>query len=376
MLSMALVAPLLAFVNIMPFGDSITSTCHDSADFQHSAYRVMLQDDLQSTGTEFDFVGPNANGCVADGYDPNHAGYSGYRLEQLVDLAPVLAEEYSPDMVFLLAGTNNHFSLPDMTFFRDQYSALFDAFGDRPLYVATVPPFGYNAPDISYWTKEFVDHRNQVMFPLMNRVIRELAAERPNVRVVEYAAAIDPEIHLTQDQVHPNRIGQQILADLFWAAAFEFDFDRSGLLEPSDVNLLSEAIRQGSSDLRYDVDRNGLVDGLDRVSWLRQYGRSYTGDANLDGYFNSMDILLVLQSGQYETSEQAFWQSGDWNGDGEFNSADLVTALASGAYERAVPAVPIPEPCTAAGWFSWTLILLGHRSLRTRRRKALKRGTL
>ncbi len=375
MLSMALVAPLIAFVNIMPFGDSITISCHDPADFQHGAYRVMLQDNLQATGIEFDFVGPNTTGCVADDYDPDHAGYRGHRLEQLVDLAPALAEEYSPDLVFLLAGTNNHLSLPDMTFFRDQYSALFDAFGNRPIYVATVPPFGYNAPEISYWTKDFVDHRNQVMFPLMNRVIHDLAAERPNIHVVEYAAAIDPEIHLIEDQVHPNRIGQQVLADLFWAAAFEFDFDRSGLLEPSDVNLLSEAIRQGSSDLRYDVDRNGRVDIQDRVSWLSQYGRSYLGDANLDGYFDSMDIVQVLQSGRYETSLQASWRSGDWNGDGEFNSSDLVTALASGAYERAVASVPIPEPGLPAGGISWTLILLGQRRLRRRGRQSMEQAT-
>lgn len=361
MLSLALLTPLMAFVNIMPVGDSITATCHDPFDFRRGAYRVILQDDLQAAGIAFDMVGPNSTGCLIEGYDPNHAGYNGYRIEQLADLAPGLVQEYSPDVVFLLAGTNNHFTLPDMTFFREEYASLFDAFGNRPVYVATVPLFGYDAPDVSYWTKDFVDYRNQVMFPLMNRVIHELATTRPNVRVVEYFDAFDPEVHLTEDKIHPNRLGQQLLADLFWEAAFAFDFNRSGLLESSDVDFLAEAIRQGSSDMRFDVNRDGIVSDLDRDVWLKQYRRTSYGDTNLDGYFNSLDIVEVLQSGRYETGIQAAWQSGDWNGDGQFNSGDLVRALADGTYEKNLPAAQsadLPEPSLTYSLLGATLFAL------------------
>lgn len=57
------------------------------------------------------------------------------------------------------------------------------------------------------------------------------------------------------------------------------------------------------------------------------------GDANLDGIFNSTDLVLVFQAGKYETGIQdASWASGDWNEDGYFNSSDLVLAFQEGCY--------------------------------------------
>ena len=58
------------------------------------------------------------------------------------------------------------------------------------------------------------------------------------------------------------------------------------------------------------------------------------GDANEDGEFNSIDIILVLGAGKYETGEPASWAEGDWNGDGVFNSSDIIAALGSGHYEQ------------------------------------------
>ena len=56
------------------------------------------------------------------------------------------------------------------------------------------------------------------------------------------------------------------------------------------------------------------------------------GDANLDGDFNSMDLVQVLRAGKYETSQTAEWSEGDWNLDGVFDRKDLVAALQRGAY--------------------------------------------
>lgn len=58
------------------------------------------------------------------------------------------------------------------------------------------------------------------------------------------------------------------------------------------------------------------------------------GDSNLNGIFNSSDLLLVFQAGGYEdeVAGNARWETGDWNGDGEFNSSDLVFVFQSGMY--------------------------------------------
>ncbi|MFC1758513.1 lamin tail domain-containing protein [Planctomycetota bacterium] len=53
------------------------------------------------------------------------------------------------------------------------------------------------------------------------------------------------------------------------------------------------------------------------------------GDANLDGVFDSADLIQIFQLGRYEddTSTDADWASGDWNGDGKFDSTDFVFAF-------------------------------------------------
>ena len=61
------------------------------------------------------------------------------------------------------------------------------------------------------------------------------------------------------------------------------------------------------------------------------------GDANLDGKFNSQDLIQVLAAGKYEDSipNNASWLEGDWNGDREVDSLDLVLALTQGNYSAA-----------------------------------------
>ncbi|MCA9150698.1 MAG: chitobiase/beta-hexosaminidase C-terminal domain-containing protein, partial [Planctomycetales bacterium] len=53
------------------------------------------------------------------------------------------------------------------------------------------------------------------------------------------------------------------------------------------------------------------------------------GDANLDGIFNSADIVQIFQAGKYELTIDgaASWSQGDWNGDGLFITSDLVFAF-------------------------------------------------
>jgi hypothetical protein len=68
--------------------------------------------------------------------------------------------------------------------------------------------------------------------------------------------------------------------------------------------------------------------------------RPTAGDSNRDGIFNSADLVLVLQAGEYEddVAGNSTFEKGDWNGDGEFNSRDLVFAFQQGNYvSTAVP---------------------------------------
>ena len=68
------------------------------------------------------------------------------------------------------------------------------------------------------------------------------------------------------------------------------------------------------------------------------------GDANLDGEFNSRDLVEVFQAGKYETPQAADWSEGDWNLDGQFDSQDLIAALQRGTYSLSAAAAEIAIP--------------------------------
>ena len=62
---------------------------------------------------------------------------------------------------------------------------------------------------------------------------------------------------------------------------------------------------------------------------------SVPGDSNGDGVFNSSDLLLAFQAGEYEDDidGNSTVEEGDWNGDGDFNAADIIFAFQNGSYE-------------------------------------------
>jgi hypothetical protein len=58
------------------------------------------------------------------------------------------------------------------------------------------------------------------------------------------------------------------------------------------------------------------------------------GDANLDGVFDTGDLVFVFQAGKYDANPavRATWADGDWNCDGLFTSADLLRVFQLGTY--------------------------------------------
>ncbi len=137
------------------------------------------------------------------------------------------------------------------------------------------------------------------------------------------------------------------------------DFNGDGLLTALDIDQLTHKIRSGAAATEFDLNHDGHVDEVDRSYWVHQLARTHLGDANLDSQFNSQDLILVFQSGQYENllSNDATWATGDWNGDLNFDSGDLVAAFQDGVYEQGPAAVVVPEPSTlpllvVGAWFA------------------------
>ncbi|MCP4192866.1 MAG: hypothetical protein GY768_19815 [Planctomycetaceae bacterium] len=160
------------------------------------------------------------------------------------------------------------------------------------------------------------------------------------------------------------------------------DVNRDGEVTPNDVILIvNELLQSGSRTLPnsdvirameggnlWDVSGDGVfspIDVLLTVNRLNGLGRtmidtsgfdstddsrfspaavdrllgaalSLSGDSNEDGRFDSADLVLAFQAGEYEDDlpNNSSWAEGDWNGDRDFDSADFVAAFQYGRYSR------------------------------------------
>jgi hypothetical protein len=122
------------------------------------------------------------------------------------------------------------------------------------------------------------------------------------------------------------------------ALAWQENIDGKGNLGPRNfVSSGREAeytFTLSSSDLDGDGDRDVLSGSSSGVKW---YESRPIGDVNGDGRFDSADLVLVMQYGEYEDhlGNNSSFEQGDWNGDGEFDSADLVLAFQANTYVAA-----------------------------------------
>jgi hypothetical protein len=112
----------------------------------------------------------------------------------------------------------------------------------------------------------------------------------------------------------------------------EYDRNGDGQVDIRDVDLICAAIHQG--DPGFDLNRDGRQDAADVDFLVETVLETSAGDVNLDGRFDSTDLVMIFQYGLYEgrLPGSARWSQGDWNCDGVFDSSDLVRAFQTGRY--------------------------------------------
>ena len=160
----------------------------------------------------------------------------------------------------------------------------------------------------------------------------------------------NPDAFYFWDDIHISRQGNQLIAGEVYRQFFALpgDFDLDGLVDANDVELLGESIHSDPHDLRFDVTNDQQVNPDDLAVWVKEIKGTWFGDANLDGEFNTSDLIGVFQAGKFETLESATWGEGDWNADGRFGTGDLIAAFQDGGFElepvQQVAAVPEPNP--------------------------------
>ena len=213
--------------------------------------------------------------------------------------------------------------------------------GELPHEFSTGPlntPFFYNPADGNL-VVEFIERRSHLDAPLI--------IDYQSVPYVGDAVAFNP------NRQNANFVERAALvAELvFLPELLNGDMDFDGDLDVEDLDALTNAHHTGTPGSKFDVNQDGTFDDQDPIFWVHQIANTYFGDANLDGEFNSGDLVKVSQAGKYEVDVDAGWADGDWTGDQRFDTADLITAFRDGGYELGPRniAARVPEPTSLGG---------------------------
>ena len=130
------------------------------------------------------------------------------------------------------------------------------------------------------------------------------------------------------------------------------DFDQDNLLTAADIDLLSEAVRDSSNDLQFDINMDGEVSNSDREFWVSDLAMTYFGDSNLDQAVNFNDFLPMALS----FGGTGGWADGDFDGSGEVKFSDFVH-LATNFGKRSGEVASVPEPSSMA-LFAWFVFVV------------------
>ena len=161
----------------------------------------------------------------------------------------------------------------------------------------------------------------------------------PGGNVAPHAQVYQGEpLRITQSQTLRVRIlrgaewSPQVAAD--FVVNVPGDFDGNATVDAIDLDLICAAIQSGNTDIKYDLDADLTIGWEDHRYLVEQVLHTSVGDANLDGQFNSTDLVSIFQAGKYEDAiaQNSVWATGDWNCDGEFTTSDLVAAFQAGTY--------------------------------------------
>lgn len=115
------------------------------------------------------------------------------------------------------------------------------------------------------------------------------------------------------------------------------DLTNDGTIDIHDINAMCVAIRSSDANQVTDINGDGSINADDLYFLVVEIMGTTPGDSNLDGIFNSKDLVAIFQSGTFEDniSGNSSWADGDWNCDGDFTTTDLVVAFQFASYSPA-----------------------------------------
>ena len=273
-------------LRLEPLGDSITYGSHSSAG---NGYRSPLYNELTGEGYRLDFVGSVLEGSMADA---GNEGHPGYRIDAIAGLTDASLATYKPNVVTLLAGTNDMIQDYNLSGAPTRLSALIDQIlADDPgvtVLVATLP-IG-TQPNLAAYE------------PAYNAAIPGIVsadqAAGKHVELVSMSALTTADLY--SDGIHPNDAGYQLMADA-WNGGVEAAAAAGWITAP--VSLAAAAggasgeVISGITGKCLDVNAGNSADGTAVQLWDCNHTAAQTWTLYTDDTLRALGKCLDATGG-------------------------------------------------------------------------------
>lgn len=186
-----------SFLRVEPMGDSITSGYQSS---NGNGYRGPLWDELTEVGHRLDFVGSLRSGTMSD---PDNEGHSGWRIDQLADVAKSSLSRHQPNVVTLMIGTNDLGQGHEVSTAPARLSSLIDQISE------TVPSASVLVANLVISTNTEVAAAAPAYNAAIPPMVEAKQAAGKRVGFVDMSALTTADLF---DALHPNDSGYQKIA--------------------------------------------------------------------------------------------------------------------------------------------------------------------
>jgi hypothetical protein len=214
-----------------------------------------------------------------------------------------------------------------------------------------VPVTTVSADEVLHWTASGIvdsEMENEPGVDCFPRLFQSWNAEvvtasfsEPNFHRIGYMTFTVGETTILDGSLYKDRA---LVGSIVEATDSHIEIDRLRL--PDGTNASGYVPANNSSLSRLHLSGCNLHLNVTASNAARQI---FLGDANLDGQFNSSDLVQVFIEAKYAKLVKANWSQGDWNFDNLFTTSNLVVAFQAGNYTP--EAITVPEP------MAWQLLI-------------------
>ncbi len=301
-------------ISLMCLGDSITDGFWLTGGYRNTLCNLISENGQQEL---VDMVGPNWGG---NGYDPQHAGYSGYSVDNIAQEDSIsgartgissfidwLLTEHPADVIFLQIGTNDILSLYDLEHYGERLEGLVDVIlptlpEDGVLYLATLPCMDAGDPTYInpyFFTVESMDAAVEQCNTQIRALVEKKRKEGARIVLADMYQVLEKSD--LYDGVHPSEEGYRKMGQFWYQQLLSYwngendspqtppaetttttaqpmpmmgDINGNGTVEMADgVMLVKHLVREApllsEQAERADFHTDGVIDAKDLTVWKR-----------------------------------------------------------------------------------------------------------